>query len=72
MATRAGSSAIASGSIVAALTLSACGGGVIVAPTSASTSAVVSASIGVTAAPDLVVVEASGAVHSVTVSRTLP
>jgi len=51
VATRARSSAIASGSIVAALTLSACSGGVIVAPTGASTAAVVSASIGVTAAP---------------------
>src|SRR5438477_6078316 len=43
--------AIASGSLAAALALSACSGGVIVAPSDASTAAVVSASIGVAATP---------------------
>jgi hypothetical protein len=44
-------SAIASGSLAAALALYACSGGVIVAPSGASTAAVVSASIGVAATP---------------------
>jgi len=52
VAMRARTSAIASGSVAAALAIGACsGGGVVVSPTSTTTAAVVSASIGLTASP---------------------